>query len=89
MMSESIQAFTAQVCRGKWTGDSQKMIFEGIGLQNQNVRANFDHFGHIKVIFVSFLSVLDVERVFRAHYFGAYLDAFQRPKRCKTLFKIS
>ena len=51
-----------------------------IGLQNQNWREMFDHFWHRNVIFVSFLSVLDVERVFRAHlvpiltHFGAQND---------------
>ena len=49
----------------------------GIGLQNRNLRANFDHFWHRKVFFVCFLSVLDVGRAFRAHlvlilmHFGA------------------
>ena len=63
-----------------------------IGLQNQDLRANFDHFWHRKVIFVCFLSVLDVERVFRAHlvhilmHFGAQNDLKRLPKFPKCWF---
>ena len=69
-----------------------------IGLQNRNLRANFDHFWHRKVVFVCFLSVLDVGRAFRAHlvlilmHFGAqnnlkHVSKFSKFRNCKPMIR--